>query len=138
MVPSVEPPSTTIISSTHSRLIFGTTTWMASISFRASMAKVVFISDNFDVGKGEDHLSVFLQELPFAFDNAVLEMPRKHQKIIRLERSSVGFGDDGNPCTWCKAAELLRIDIGNGENVAGSEPAKLEQDVALGRSTVSD
>src|ERR1700694_1737230 len=85
--------------------------------------------NDLDLGQREDHLTATGEEFPLPRHDAVLEVPGEDQEVIGLHRLRFSLGNDRNVRTGREASELVRIQLGDGGNVALAEAAKLQENV---------
>src|SRR4051794_5375140 len=62
--------------------------------YPGTVAKNAVSSDNLDFREREDHLAALRDKLLLAGHNPVLEMPGKHDEVVRIHGARFLLGDD--------------------------------------------
>lgn len=94
--------------------------------------------DDFHRRERKDEVSARSEICGFPFEDALAEMPRKHEEIIRLHRVRVGFRNDRNASARSLATKFVFVHFGYARQHVLGDSAVLEGYVSLRRRTVAE
>src|ERR1039458_9700312 len=104
----------------------------------APMISEVRTSDGVDFRQPEHQFAAAFEKGRLALDHVGLEMPRHDHQKIRVAGVAFGFGNDGDFGAGRVTAKLVGIHFQDGRQQFRRDVAKLQDDVALGRSSIAE